>query len=63
VPAIFEVSTLLMVRIRVIWVVMSSGGIIDSECFEGKYCLQKFWKSITLLLCVTTQMTCILFVT
>ena len=39
-PVTFEVSTLLMLKIRVILIVMSSGRIIDYECFEGTYCLQ-----------------------
>ena len=39
-PVMFEVSTLLMLKIWVIWIVMSCGRVIDSECFEGTYCLQ-----------------------
>jgi len=38
-PVTFEVSTLLLLKIRVIWIV-SSGRVIGSECFEGTYCLQ-----------------------
>jgi hypothetical protein len=38
-PIRFEIFTLLILRIQVIWVFMLSSRVIDSECFDGTYCL------------------------